>query len=150
MPEPFRPFERMVRITVLGKTFEVPEKNSLLRCFQYLSPETIPYGRFCWNQECQYCRVECQLPDDDESREMISCKFLVMEGMNVTRLSPELKRCLRAVLKTAPAAAPSAVSVPKPGLVGPAKAGSSGSPPASTNGHKHTRARSAIASSRKR
>jgi len=146
MPEPFRPFERMVRITVLGKTFEVPEKNSLLRCFQYLSPETIPYGRFCWNQECQYCRVECQLPDDDQSREMISCKFLVMEGMNVTRLSPELKRCLRTALKSAPPAAPSS----KPAPAGPAKAASSSSPPSSTNGHKHSRARSAIASSRKK
>jgi len=24
------------------QTFEVPEKNTILRCFQYISPETIP------------------------------------------------------------------------------------------------------------
>ena len=61
----FRPYERLVEIKILGKTFQVPEKNTILRCFQYISPETIPYGRFCWNQECQYCKVNCQLSDDD-------------------------------------------------------------------------------------
>jgi len=66
MSEPFRPYEKLVEIKVFGKTFQVPERNSLLRCFQFISPETIPYGRFCWNQDCQYCRVSCQLPDEDE------------------------------------------------------------------------------------
>jgi hypothetical protein len=46
MAELFRPFERLVEITIKGKTFRVPEQNSVLRCFQYISPETIPYGRF--------------------------------------------------------------------------------------------------------
>ena len=100
MSEPFRPYERLVKITVLGKTFEVPEKNTVLRCFQYLSPETIPYGRFCWNQDCQYCRILAQLPDDDQPREMLSCKFLAMDGMEITQLSPELKFCLREKLRT--------------------------------------------------
>jgi hypothetical protein len=98
MSEPFRPYEKLVDITILGKKFQVPERNSLLRCFQFLSPETIPYGRFCWNQDCQYCRVSCQLPDDDESREMLACKFIVMPGMEVNELSQELKWCLRAKL----------------------------------------------------
>jgi len=98
MSEPFRPYEKLVEISILGKKFHVPERNSLLRCFQFLSPETIPYGRFCWNQDCQYCRVSCQLPDDDESREMLACKFIVMPGMEVNELSQELKWCLRAKL----------------------------------------------------
>jgi hypothetical protein len=98
MSEPFRPYEKLVDIVILGKKFQVPERNSLLRCFQFISPETIPYGRFCWNQECQYCRVSCQLPDDDESREMLACKFIVMPGMEVTDLSQELKWCLRSKL----------------------------------------------------
>jgi hypothetical protein len=98
MSEPFRPYEKLVEITILGRKFQVPERNSLLRCFQFISPETIPYGRFCWNQDCQYCRVTCQLPDDDESREMLSCKFIVMPGMEISDLSQELKWCLRAKL----------------------------------------------------
>ena len=98
MSEPFRPYEKLVEISILGKKFQVPERNSLLRCFQFISPETIPYGRFCWNQDCQYCRVTCQLPDDDEPREMLSCKFIVMPGMEITDMSQELKWCLRAKL----------------------------------------------------
>jgi hypothetical protein len=99
MAEPFRPYEHLVTIKVLGKTVQVPERNSLLRCFQFLSPETIPYGRFCWNQDCQYCRVMAKLPDDDKAREMLSCKFIVMAGMEITSISPELKGCLRPALQ---------------------------------------------------
>ena len=112
MTEVFRPYERLVEITILGKKFEVPEKNSVLRCFQFISPETVPYGRFCWNQECQYCRIVCQLPDDDKPTQMISCKFLVVPGMNITELSQELTWCLRAKLKAAQPADQEANSKP--------------------------------------
>ncbi len=98
--EIFRPYERLVEITVMGKNFLVPERNSLLRCFQFISPETIPYGRFCWNQECQYCRVNCQLPDEDQPKPILSCKFMVSAGMNITELSPELEFCLKSKLGT--------------------------------------------------
>jgi hypothetical protein len=96
--EVFRHFERLVEINVLGKPFKVPEKNTLLRGFQYLSPETIPYGRFCWNQECQYCRVIARLPDEVGAHDMLSCKFLVFSGLEVVDLSDELRLCLRALL----------------------------------------------------
>jgi len=98
MAEVFRPYEKLVEITIMGKPFLVPERNSLLRAFQFISPETNPYGRFCWNQDCQYCRVSCQLPDDDQPRPILACKFIVSEGMNITELSPELVGCLRAKL----------------------------------------------------
>jgi hypothetical protein len=94
----FRPYERLIEIKVLGKTFQVPEKNTILRCFQYISPETIPYGRFCWNQDCQYCRVAGKLPDEDRPHDLLSCKFLVSPGMEITEISPELKYCLQAKL----------------------------------------------------
>jgi hypothetical protein len=98
MSEVFRPYEKLVEITILGKTFLVPERNSLLRAFQFISPETIPYGRFCWNQECQYCKVNCQLSDDDQSRPILSCKFIVSEGMDISQMAPELVGCLRTKL----------------------------------------------------
>jgi hypothetical protein len=106
MSEVFRPYERLVEITILGKTFLVPERNSLLRAFQFISPETIPYGRFCWNQECQYCKVNCQLSDDDQARPILSCKFIVSEGMNISELAPELVGCLRTKLGQAASTAP--------------------------------------------
>jgi hypothetical protein len=113
MADVFRPYEKLVEITILGKTFLVPERNSLLRAFQFISPETVPYGRFCWNQECQYCKVSCQLADDDQSRPILSCKFLVSEGMNVTDMAPELVGCLRTKLGQATQAA-AQVPAPEP------------------------------------
>jgi hypothetical protein len=107
MADVFRPYEKLVEITILGKTFLVPERNSLLRAFQFISPETVPYGRFCWNQECQYCKVSCQLADDDQARPILSCKFLVSEGMSVTDMAPELVGCLRTKLGQATQAATS-------------------------------------------
>ena len=63
----YKPFENLVKIAVFGKEFEVPEGNILLRAFQFLAPETVPYGRFCWNEDCQYCRVECDEGDGTKS-----------------------------------------------------------------------------------
>jgi hypothetical protein len=118
MADVFRPYEKLVEITILGKTFLVPERNSLLRAFQFISPETVPYGRFCWNQECQYCKVSCQLADDDQSRPILSCKFLVSEGMNVTDMAPELVGCLRTKLGQATQAS-ARVEAPAPVQIAP-------------------------------
>ena len=101
----FRDYEKLVEIAVLGKKFQVPEKNTCLRVFQYISPETIPYGRFCWNQECQLCRVAYTMEGqpDQRPRTALSCKVLVAAGMQITELSDELRYCLTGVLpSTAP------------------------------------------------
>ena len=45
------------KIKLKGKELEIPENNMLLRGLQFLAPENVSYGRFCWNEECQYCRV---------------------------------------------------------------------------------------------
>ncbi|MGH9574535.1 MAG: hypothetical protein ACRD40_13525 [Candidatus Acidiferrales bacterium] len=94
----FRPFEKLVEITIMGKTFLVPERNSVLRAFQYISPETIPYGKFCWSQDCHYCKADCRLPDEDQPHTIQACKFMVSEGIQITNLSPELIGCLKAKL----------------------------------------------------
>ncbi len=85
----YAPYERLIKITVLGKTVEVPENNILLRGFQFVSPTTIPYGRFCWNEECQYCRVVV-IGLDGRPRTVLSCKVLVREGMEVLFVEQEL------------------------------------------------------------
>jgi len=89
----FRDYERLVNITVLGKAFQVPEKNTCLRVFQYISPETIPYGRFCWNQECQLCRISYTMANQPDAppRAALACKVLVGEGMQIIELSDELR-----------------------------------------------------------
>jgi NADH dehydrogenase/NADH:ubiquinone oxidoreductase subunit G len=91
----FRPFEKLVKITVKGREHEVPEANTLLRAFQYLAPDTVPYGRFCWNEECQYCRVSYDTGEGTAARVGLSCKIMVQPGMRVLELAAELRYCLR-------------------------------------------------------
>jgi hypothetical protein len=102
MPEIFRPYERLVEITVLGKQFLVPEKNTLLRCFQFISPGSVLYGRFCSDQQCAHCQVVCRLPDDDGRRPVLSCQFMACAGMSISEISPELEMCLRGKLGLQP------------------------------------------------
>jgi len=97
----FRDYERLVNITVLGKTFQVPEKNTCLRAFQYMSPETISYGRFCWNQECQLCQISYTMgtQPDAPPRAVLACKVPAAEGMQITELSEELRYNLMGVIR---------------------------------------------------
>ena len=83
------PFEKLVRITILGHPVNVPEKNRLLRCFQYLSIDTISYGDFCWNGECTNCQVWYRMEGQNEEsdRPALSCRLECQEGMEITKLS---------------------------------------------------------------
>ena len=91
----FRPYDKLVKITLAGKEFEVPEGNMLLRAMQYLSPEEVACGRFCWNEECQYCRVSFDLGEGTQVRAALSCKLMVQEGMRITEMVQEIRYCLR-------------------------------------------------------
>ena len=93
----YKPFEKLVRINVLDTDFDVPEGNMLLRAFQYLSPENVAMGRFCWNEECQYCRVSFQ-EGDAAPRQALSCKLMVRDGLKITEINAEIRYCLREVL----------------------------------------------------
>lgn len=93
----FRPYDKLVKITVAGKEFKVPEGNMLLRALQFLSPEDVANGRFCWNEECQYCRVQFDLGPDTPNRVAISCKLMVQEGMRITDMAQEIRYCLRSL-----------------------------------------------------
>lgn len=81
----FEPYERLVEIEICGDKRMVPENNSLLRCFQYLSLETISYGDFCWNGDCLNCQV--WIRNGDKEKAVISCRTKVAEKMAIVRLS---------------------------------------------------------------
>ena len=87
------PYEKLIPIEILGQRVEVPENNRLLRCFQFLSLQTISYGDFCWNGDCTNCQIwyhrEGQTDADD--RPVLSCRTNVTEGMVITRLSNFVK-----------------------------------------------------------
>jgi NADH dehydrogenase/NADH:ubiquinone oxidoreductase subunit G len=84
----FEPFEKLVKIDIEGTTFEVPENNTLLRGFQYLSIETVSYGDFCWNGECLNCQV--WLRNGDKEKAVLACRTNVAEGMEIVRMSSEI------------------------------------------------------------
>ena len=83
------PYEKLVTVQILGKHVQVPEKNRLLRCFQYLSLHTISYGDFCWNGECTNCQIwyHDQGQTESSDKPALSCRVEVVEGMVITKLS---------------------------------------------------------------
>lgn len=85
----FEPFERLIQIEILGEKHKVPENNTLLRCFQFLSMQTISFGDFCWNGDC----LNCQVWIDTGGREkaVLTCRTKVSEGMRIVRLHEEIK-----------------------------------------------------------
>ena len=90
-PELFAPYERLIAIEVLGRRVEVPERNRLLRCFQFLSIETISYGDFCWNGDCGNCRVWYREEGEAAERTALACRFDPRPGLVVTRLAPYIR-----------------------------------------------------------
>ena len=85
----FEPFEKLIEIEILGEKREVPENNSLLRCFQFLSMETISYGDFCWNGDCANCQV--WLENTAADKPVLACRTKVREGMRVVKMSDEIE-----------------------------------------------------------
>jgi len=85
----FEPFERLIEIEICGERREVPENNTLLRCFQYLSIDTVSYGDFCWNGDCANCQI--WLEDTAQEKPILSCCTKVREQMKIVRISEELK-----------------------------------------------------------
>lgn len=85
----FEPFEKLVEVVIAGEIYAVPENNTLLRCFQYLSMETISLGDFCWNGDCSNCQV--WLEDSESKKTVLACRTKVRDGMRVVRMSEEIK-----------------------------------------------------------
>ena len=83
------PYEKLISLEIMGREVNVPEKNRLLRCFQFLSINTISYGDFCWNGECTNCQVWYHMKGQTEQsdRPALSCRLECEEGMVITKLS---------------------------------------------------------------
>ena len=84
----FEPFDKLIEIEILGKKYEVPENNTLLRCFQYLSIETISYGEFSRNGD----RLNRQvwIKNGDKEKALMACRAKVEEGMEIVRIAEEV------------------------------------------------------------
>ncbi|MFL6375499.1 MAG: 2Fe-2S iron-sulfur cluster-binding protein [Pyrinomonadaceae bacterium] len=84
-----RPYKRLIEIDILGEKQEVPENNSLLRCFQFLSPETVSYSDLCWNGTCTDCQVWVR--NGDKEKAVLACRTDVQEGMEIVRVAPAIE-----------------------------------------------------------
>jgi hypothetical protein len=97
----YEPWERLIRIVILGRVFHVPENNMLLRQLQYVSEE-VGMGRYCWNAECRYCEVRYRRPGEGEEHTALACRVRGFEGMRLTGLAPEVRYNLSEALARAP------------------------------------------------
>lgn len=85
----FEPFERLIAIEIFGDTVYVPENNSLLRCFQYLSIRDVSLGDFCWNGDCANCQV--WVVENGNEKPALSCRTKVYEGMKIVKMADEIR-----------------------------------------------------------
>jgi len=97
----YEPWEKLIRIVVMGKVLEVPEGNLLLRQLQFVAPD-VGMGRYCWNAECRYCEVHYSRPGDAAEHSVLACRVKGVEGMRLTRLAPEVRYNLSEALAAAP------------------------------------------------
>jgi len=83
------PYEKLINLEIMCNKVSVPEKNRLLRCFQFLSINTISYGDFCWNGECTNCQIWYHMKGQNElsDRPALSCRLECEDGMVITKLS---------------------------------------------------------------
>ena len=95
------PYEKLIRIVVLGRVFQVPENNLLLRQMQFLAPD-IGSGRYCWNAECRYCEVDYTREEGGPATPALACRMKGLEGMRVTRCALEIKYNMSDALAAAP------------------------------------------------
>lgn len=86
--EIFEPFKKLIIIEISGEKFEVPENNSLLRCFQYLNLKTISMGDFCWNGDCANCQV--WLAGAEREKPVLACRTKVRTDMKIIKMSREI------------------------------------------------------------
>ena len=85
----FEPFDKLIEIEICGETYQVPENNMLLRCFQFLNLENISMGDFCWNGDCANCQI--WLETENGEKPALSCRTKVEKEMKIVRTADEIK-----------------------------------------------------------
>jgi len=87
-PEIFAPYEHLIEIEILGRTYRVPENNSILRCLQYLNMEAISHADLCWNGECLNCQV--WIENAGKEKAVIACRADATPDMKILRISKDI------------------------------------------------------------
>jgi hypothetical protein len=102
MTDLYEPFEKLIKMVILGRVFEVPENNVMLRQMQYVAPD-IGSGRYCWNAECRYCEIEYDRGAGGGAPSAgLACRLKGQEGMRITKAASEIRYNMSEALAAAP------------------------------------------------
>lgn len=85
----FGDIEKLVSISVLEQTYQVPDRLEMLRVFQFLDYE-IDYSRLCWNASCQRCFIGYEKLN--KKTKALACRTRAFEGMRVTQLPSAIRK----------------------------------------------------------
>ena len=79
------PYEKLVAVTILGKVYQVPENNTLLRILQHMRLE-LAYTKYCWNGDCRNCAFRYVSRRTGKEVEALGCQIRLFNGMNIVAL----------------------------------------------------------------
>ncbi len=86
--EIFNKYERLIKVTIEGREFDVPENDSILRCLQYLDMEGVSLAELCWNGDCLDCKVTISTASG--KKRVLACRTDVEAGMTIAEISPQI------------------------------------------------------------
>jgi len=79
------PYERLITITINGRTYQVPENNSLLRILQFMNLE-LAYSKYCWNGDCRNCAFRYVSRKTGKEVEALGCQMRCFADMVIRKL----------------------------------------------------------------
>ena len=97
-PDLFEPFDKLIEIEVMGRRFEVPENNTIMRCLQYIELDAVSYGDFCWNGECINCQVWVE--NGEKEKPLLACRANAFDGMKIVRVAEAVEPAIESILGT--------------------------------------------------
>jgi hypothetical protein len=97
-PDLFEPFDKLIEIEVMGRRFQVPENNTIMRCLQYIELDAVSYGDFCWNGECINCQV--WVDNGDKQKPLLACRANAFDGMKIVRVAEAVEPAVESILRT--------------------------------------------------
>ncbi len=100
MTDFYEPYDKLIRIVILDKSFEVPENNLLLRQMQFIAAD-IGYGQYCWNGECRNCEVTYRQGKDGLECPALACRIKGTGEMRVIKLAFEIRYNMSVALSAA-------------------------------------------------
>lgn len=95
--ELFGEFRQLYPVEVEGRTYWVPEDNSVLRVLQYVEIRCqgvkMPWKNYCWSNTVGCCLMQYQEHPDAPARNGRACTVPVKPGMRILKLPKGGRSC---------------------------------------------------------